>query len=380
MSKLFVCSYQSIGSYILNSTEEEELENRGVVSTPRAISLRECVLPFRFDNIKKVLCSSNQVRVLTQEGFLYKLIFDLGITRVLEEGEIDTGDVIVKDMSAFTYGVLYLTSDRLHQQTSLFGGCKNFYNNLGRENEGLKANYEDFRHLFTPPAGRTITHIGSAFSFSVCVIDREEVHVSGQNTMKKRTWDEVYHRSDKPIRDLVCGGFTIALLQQDFSIVLFTDVGNETLTRHLSTGFDKVFGGYDRLILRSQSSIPSLEQYSMYSNESVTPLSSHFSPDNWVRTCKWSEVVLNYAKDILLLSFPHERSNIFYFKSTTENDASKLVDLNTYFSSNQNVQCSFNNHCIVFYPSGKSCQFFHQRLKHHCESGKLNDMAIRLQA
>ncbi|KAG2382871.1 hypothetical protein C9374_004838 [Naegleria lovaniensis] len=355
---IYVCSYQSIAYYapLEDDSTTRIKENRGETSGPAPL-LIPCKLPsVGFERIKKVMCSMNYVRVLSEEGRVFKIGFDLGISKIVYEQEIDTYNLFIDDMSCFTYGVLYLARERtdntsrnkensMHKKlkTYLYGGCKNFFNNLGVVERSTSMDEEDFRLLYTPEEGSTITHIASAFSFSICVLNRTDIHCCSTSW----EWSTKQFSTPKPIIHVACSGFFVACILQDFTVLVANS--EMQIFELTSRRIDRVFGGYDSLIFRAKSNIPSVAQYLIY-NDELQPLSNYFPEDNWTRQCHWSEIEFEYKKEILMLNFRWDRPYGFYFVSTSENESNKFVDLGRFFQgSNHCVKCSFTNHTVAFY-------------------------------
>nr|CAG4716084.1 unnamed protein product [Naegleria fowleri] len=362
---IYVCAYQSIACFapLEDDSTSLEKENRGETSGP-APALIPCKLPsVGFERIKKVMCSMNYVRVLSEEGRVYKIGFDLGISTIVYEKEIDTNNLFIEDMSCFTHGVLYLARERTNNlssslrgkkfhkkpQTYLYGGCKNFFNNLGVTKGDSCGNLdeEDFRLLFTPEQDFTITHIATGFSFSVCVINNTDLHYCSTNC----SWQDKRFSTPRPILEVACSGFTCACILQDYSVMIENSKSELQLLQIPShSQIDRVYGGYDSFIFRAKCDIPSLGQYFHYCCEKLEPLSKFFHPENWTRKCHWSEAEFEFKKDVLMLNFIWDRPSGFYFVGTSENDSNKFIDLGSFFHETKNrIKCSFTNHTVAFY-------------------------------
>jgi len=139
------------------------------------------------------------------------------------------GDWRAVYMTFYTESTLFIARNAKDDSFAIFAEGNNSYYRLSRFKP------EDYlptkpEMVFSPSehlkqSDRVVTSIGCCYSFSACVLDETEVHMTGQDWMcggdlvqGYHCWSKVLQRFTKKIVKMECGDFHIILMHEDGSI------------------------------------------------------------------------------------------------------------------------------------------------------------------
>nr|CAG4718182.1 unnamed protein product [Naegleria fowleri] len=234
-SDLFFESLQDV-SFIpieipLFTTNDQNNNNNGMISNNNAITTT---------TIHQCICSGpssedSKCRILLGDGRVYKISFSNNIQNNLPEiksqgylTEFGTRTQrIVKYMDSFTNGCIFLVYDVKKQRNVLYGEESNYYDNLGNSDS------DQVRLIFDPhmmmnndhyhsSTSLSVTHVACCFSFSVCVVNRRDIRVSGQDWIDAKyptIWKNSQFTTPCDVKDIRGGNFHFICLLVDGSIV-----------------------------------------------------------------------------------------------------------------------------------------------------------------
>ncbi|KAL9643565.1 hypothetical protein ABK040_016847 [Willaertia magna] len=140
----------------------------------------------------------------------------------------------VLDISSNTVHCLFLVLDTHTNRQVIFGVGFNSNKQLGQY-EKISDNTEKARYLefpilvYDPIEYRNndkdqVTHIGCCYSFSVCVVNDNEIHLSGQNWLSgtsvvEHDWNSLLVKTKEKVRAVVCGNFHVCILLMNGNVL-----------------------------------------------------------------------------------------------------------------------------------------------------------------
>ncbi|KAF0978834.1 hypothetical protein FDP41_001904 [Naegleria fowleri] len=154
--------------------------------------------------------------------------------------EKSSASLRVLKMSTYTEHALFLLEDIHNGETYLYGRGNNAYSRLSS-----KENVDLSKPVFSPHIQlqnkrSRITHVGCCFSFSVCIVNNTDVHLSGQDWINNSNtgyhdWLNRAHVCTKPVKSLHCGNFHFIILLVDGSIcVAGSHSSKQLILRHVT--------------------------------------------------------------------------------------------------------------------------------------------------
>jgi len=159
-------------------------------------------------------------------------------------------NLMVEQMAFYTDAIMFVARDL--EGYKLFGHGKNGYYRMTHFKEtsyDTSVPSEVFnvaKDLKEPKTtGGQITHIGCCYSFSVCVIDGTDVHVTGQNWMSNATnldsgyhcWSNLLQRLKTKVVKMDCGDFHVVFLHEDGSVSVGGSNSSNQLTKYYNNSF-----------------------------------------------------------------------------------------------------------------------------------------------
>ena len=148
-------------------------------------------------------------------------------------------------ISAYTDHALFLVHDRTLDCTFIYGEGSNSYQQL---NNG---DGQTNKPLFCPSkevgSGHEVTHIGCSFSFSTCIINNHDIHLSGQNWLTSssvagyHSWKTKLYTCKKPVKSLHCGNFHLVAILDDHSLIVAgSNSSGQLISKSINASFFEV--------------------------------------------------------------------------------------------------------------------------------------------
>ncbi|KAF0980413.1 hypothetical protein FDP41_013627 [Naegleria fowleri] len=309
-------------SLIVAKAFQEMLVKEGVESS----SFREIVLEkLEIPQLHKVLyvdANPNHIRIVDEDGKMFVIENhaihpendDHQIILQRMKGSKFVGKHVLKTypifdgvkfkvigLASYTEHALFIVKDTNRNQTVLYGIGSNLYRQLCDKHELSKLGGQEGKHvkfpvmIFDPSkeikdstygstdSRYTITHVGCAFSFSVCVINNIHVHMSGQNWLKEgseHNWSDHLITTDCPVKQVACGNFHVCILTQDNRVWTGGSCyDGQCIKEHALIGCNPLafcsthaYAGSDNLLLKSAFGF-----YHIYGSNDFFPRTHHLT-------------------------------------------------------------------------------------------------------
>ncbi|KAG2377417.1 hypothetical protein C9374_009328 [Naegleria lovaniensis] len=158
--------------------------------------------------------------------------------------EDTTAHLRVLKISTYTEHALFLLEDMRTRETFLYGRGSNAYSRLSND-ENIDLDQPVFSpHLQLHNNQSRVTHVGCCFSFSVCIVNDTDVHMTGQNWIDNSTgyhnWVNRAHVCPKPVKSLHCGNFHFIILLVDGSMCVAGSYSSGQLIMTNITPFQQI--------------------------------------------------------------------------------------------------------------------------------------------
>ena len=194
--------------------------------------------------IRHVDCNPNTIRIVEESGRVFVIEKDGSNSSrhdkcTILQNNTDAGYLVktydefdgikkkVLDISSYTEQVIFLVKHVEEKQTVLYGMGTNQYRQLA-DNSVVRRECGDERFSYFPipvfnpgvelASGGQITHIACSFSFSTCVVNNTDIHMTGQNWLQggnEHNWPDFIVRTHAPIMKMCAGNFHVCAITQD---------------------------------------------------------------------------------------------------------------------------------------------------------------------
>ncbi|KAL9645786.1 hypothetical protein ABK040_003518 [Willaertia magna] len=253
-------------------------------------------------------------------------------------------------ISSYTEHCLFLVLDTHTNRQVIFGVGNNTYRQLC-QHEKISSDTDKARHVeyprlvYDPIEYRNndkdqVTHIGCCFSFSVCIINDIEIHLSGQNWLSGTSvgyhdWNSLLFKTKEKVRAVVCGNFHVCILLMNGNVLTGGSSysgqtiipNNVVLFEYVPTIFNSILGfaGSESLLLLHEEGFyhcyGNVEDYFTYENyweEQNLHVRKVLSPMNGL-TIAQLQMNRNYGAFIF-----KEKPNVILFKGNAYDSSGSL--------------------------------------------------------